>query len=184
MSLTSTDPLYLSKLRTGQRPAALTSTIVILTTHTQTRHYKRAPEWSSYLQPYTLGVARQLLPWVAQNTGLKVTPGLDVAVGRLLANAIALYAARAVAEMGGLDDPSYLEKRLDLIVVTEVQRESLELSESGVNSSGAVLVIRELSQRSRSCDECVRLAGVYRKPFPPDLYYSHPRCACLVRKLA
>lgn len=165
------DAHYVAKLKRSKRPGKLTGAVLLLLLAV-----RRIPaeELDSLRLRVTLSLAVRLLAvelaaYVFRQTGRRVSSD---ALYALLLDGIIRHALKASVTLSG----NALKARLGLIVQAEVQQATAAAVRSV--SASMASITRETTS-ANPCDDCLSLAGTYYPPYPDDLWWSHPRCACV-----
>lgn len=67
---------------------------------------------------------------------------------------------------------------LALVLMSETQGLTVKLTAQAAVSTNVQSITRSIGS-DNPCEECTDLEGTYTPPYPDDLWYWHPRCACL-----
>jgi len=163
------DLAYVAKLRHSGRPRKLAGAVLLLLL--AMRRVERADPFALRLALTVpvAAVATQIASWLSASLGVPVSA--DAIRASLLAS-ILDYSAKAGTQLSG----DALAARLGLIVQAETQRAT---AAAVARVAPQLQSITRDTTSSHPCDPCLSLEGTYSPPYPADLYWTHPRCACV-----
>ena len=166
------DLAYVAKLRQSKRDKKLIASFILLVLALKHIRPSDGPDViAAALAPATTVLAGALAVYVANRMHAKPEKTRAIAVPLLAA--VALHAAQAL-QLGQDERVA----RLGLIARAELQHATMAASKRAAQQSGGTL-LRELHS-GNPCEECLALAGSYDYPYPDEVWYWHPNCACSI----
>lgn len=163
------DMVYVTKLKRSNRPRKLTAAVLLLLLLMRRVTSTAELQLRIVLTGPTLAVAKGISYYVYRKTGVTPAPA---PIAEQLLEAIVKYATEAAKTLQG----NALRARLGLIIQAEVQRATAAAFKS---VAWQLFRITRSTTSTRPCDQCDGLAGTYTAPFPDEIWYTHPRCACV-----
>lgn len=160
--LTAGGAAYLAKLHRSRRDKAVIAAFLVLLLALIKSRSGQALAISSAALLLAQAISRD----VAKRMG--IAPAV-APLAQEMELRITYYATRALA--GGASP-----EKLAQIAIAETQQATVRATQTAAAS--ATSITRRTSGGPRVCPQCAALAGTYTPPYPSDLYWTHPNCAC------
>ena len=170
MSLDAGDIAYLHKLKQSKRDKKLVAAfLLLLLALRRLRADAERLEIERDIAPSVGALAAGINRYVARQTHTAATADRRAAIAVPLLAAIVLHAAHA--QKLARDERS---QRLGLIARAETQTATAAATKRAAGTRTLTRVVTS----ANPCERCEALEGTYAYPWPDDIFYSHPNCAC------